>query len=151
MSCPNACGSKIARLMMEDHMLYTCKKRLVACQVTFLVKVEMTCIRNSFPSQSVPSRFDPCVRLDPNSPLSSQYCKRDFAGGAIDDHQAGCGFEPVHCDNKCGARIARNRLKAHRVNTCSKRLVRCQYCERSFTAETLQVKFPSLTKESHLL
>jgi len=97
-SCPNACSAKIARLMMEDHMLYTCVKRLVACQ----------------------------------------YCKRDFTGGAIDDHQAGCGFEPVHCDNKCGARIARNRLKAHRVNTCSKRLVRCQYCERSFTAETLQ-------------
>ena len=82
--------------------------------------------------------------LDPNSPLSLQYCKRDFAGGAIDDHQAGCGFEPVHCDNKCGARIARNRLKAHRVNTCSKRMVRCQYCERSFTAETLQVKFLSI-------
>ena len=74
--------------------------------------------------------------------LSFQYCKRDFTGGAIDDHQAGCGFEPVHCDNKCGARIARNRLKAHRVNTCSKRMVRCQYCERSFTAETLQVGFP---------
>ena len=88
------------------------------------------------------SRHPPIVNLCMiscvNFPL--QYCKRDFSGGAIDDHQASCGFEPVHCDNKCGARIARNRLKAHRVNTCSKRMVRCQYCERSFTAETLQVR-----------
>ncbi len=98
-SCLNACGAKIARLMMEDHMLYTCGKRLVACQ----------------------------------------YCRRDFTGAEVEEHQSTCGFEPVHCDNKCGARIQRNRLKAHRVNTCSKRMVGCQYCERSFTAETLQV------------
>ena len=98
MSCPNQCGSKIARVNMEDHMLFTCAKRLI-----------------------------PCI-----------YCKRDFTGACIDDHVLDCGFEPLYCENKCGQKIQRNRLKAHQVNTCSKRLVSCSYCNRSFTAETLQ-------------
>ncbi|TRY79633.1 hypothetical protein TCAL_12385 [Tigriopus californicus] len=105
-ACLNQCGAKIARMMMEDHMLYTCTKRLVPCQ----------------------------------------YCRKDFTGATIDDHQTQCGFEPVHCENKCGQKIQRNRLKAHQVNTCSKRLVTCQYCTRSFTADTLQ----SHHKKCHL-
>ncbi len=44
----------------------------------------------------------------------------------------------MDCENKCGQRIQRNRLKAHQVNTCSKRLVTCAYCTGAFTAETLQ-------------
>jgi len=96
--CLNQCGAKIARVMMEDHMLYTCSKRLVNCL----------------------------------------YCRRPFTGAVLEDHQAACGFEPLYCENKCGQRVARNRLKAHQVNTCSKRLVGCKYCGRSFTADTLQ-------------
>ena len=98
MECLNACGAKIGRQMMEDHMLTTCSKRLVPCP----------------------------------------YCKQDFAGAALDDHAATCGFEPVHCENKCGLKIQRNRLRAHMVNTCSKRLIDCAYCVRCFTADTLQ-------------
>ncbi len=51
-SCLNQCGAKIARLMMEDHMLTTCQKRLVQCH----------------------------------------YCKRDFTGAVIDDHQVSNGL-----------------------------------------------------------
>ena len=29
--CLNQCGAKIGRSLMEDHMLYTCPKRLVTC------------------------------------------------------------------------------------------------------------------------
>ena len=83
---------------MEDHMLYTCSKRLVECS----------------------------------------YCKRDFTGAALEDHVAACGFEPVHCENKCGLKVQRNRLRAHVVNTCSKRLIDCAYCVKCFTADTLQ-------------
>ena len=31
LDCLNQCGAKIARTLMEDHMLYTCQKRLVTC------------------------------------------------------------------------------------------------------------------------
>ena len=83
---------------MEDHMLYTCSKRLVSCS----------------------------------------YCRQDFTGAVIEEHTAKCGFEPVYCEAKCGQRIQRNRIRAHMVNTCSKRMVGCAYCARSYTADTLQ-------------
>ena len=96
--CPKACGARIARVNMEDHMMYTCQNRVINCL----------------------------------------FCKRAYNGSEIEAHQQACGFEPLYCENKCGQRIARNRLKAHMVNTCSKRLVNCKYCGRGFTADTLQ-------------
>ncbi len=100
-ACPRGagvCGAKIARLMMEDHLLTTC----------------------------------------PGRPVSCPHCKREFTGATVEEHGASCGFEPVDCENKCGGRIARNRLRAHQANTCSKRLVGCQYCAGAFAADTLQ-------------
>merc|ERR1712223_416420 len=96
LDCLNQCGAKIARTLMEDHMLYTCHKRLVTCP----------------------------------------HCSKDFTGSVIEDHL--CGFERIDCDYKCGQKIQRNRLKAHQINTCSKRLITCSYCSRDFTADTLQ-------------
>jgi len=96
--CVNQCGAKIARVNMEDHMLFTCKQRRINCI----------------------------------------FCKRQYTGAQIEDHQSACGFEPLYCENKCGQKVARNRLKAHMVNNCSKRLVNCKYCGRAFTADTLQ-------------
>jgi TNF receptor-associated factor 4 len=98
LDCLNKCGARIARTLMEDHMLYTCSNRLVSCS----------------------------------------HCKKDFTGGILEDHKGHCGFEPVDCENKCGQKVQRNRLKAHQINTCSKRLVGCAYCARNFTADTLQ-------------
>lgn len=83
---------------MEDHMLYTCPKRLVSCS----------------------------------------YCRQEFTGGVIEEHTTKCGFEPVYCESKCGQRIQRNRIRAHMINTCSKRMVGCAYCAKSYTADTLQ-------------
>ena len=96
LDCLNQCGAKIARSLMEDHMLYTCSKRLVTCE----------------------------------------HCNKDFTGAVIEDHL--CGFQRVDCDLKCGQQIQRNRLKAHKVNTCSKRMISCSYCGREYTADTLQ-------------
>jgi len=97
-NCVNQCGAKIARVNMEDHMMFTCSQRRINCL----------------------------------------YCKRQYTGSVIEEHQKVCGFEPLYCENKCGQKVARNRLKAHMVNTCSKRLVSCKYCGRQYTADTLQ-------------
>lgn len=68
--------------------------------------------------------------------VTCQHCQKDFTGAIIEDHL--CGFEKVDCDLKCGQAIQRNRLKAHKINTCSKRLLACTHCNRDFTADTLQ-------------
>ena len=64
------------------------------------------------------------------------FYSKDFTGSIIEDHL--CGFERIDCDFKCGQKIQRNRLKAHQINTCSKRMISCSYCARDFTADTLQ-------------
>ena len=97
-NCANQCGAKIARVNMEDHMLFTCSQRRIDCV----------------------------------------FCKRPYVGSVVEEHQRACGFEPLYCENKCGQKVARNRLKAHMVNTCSKRLVGCKYCGRQYTADTVQ-------------
>ena len=97
-NCANQCGAKVARVNMEDHMMFTCSQRLVNCA----------------------------------------FCKQPYASAVVEEHQRLCGFEPLYCENKCGQKVARNRLKAHQVNNCSKRLVNCKYCSRAFTADTLQ-------------
>lgn len=96
--CVKSCGARIARVNMEDHVMYTCPNRVINCA----------------------------------------YCKKPFSSNDIDVHQNMCGFEPLYCENKCGQRIARNRLKAHMVNTCSKRVINCKYCVRTFSADALQ-------------
>ena len=96
--CVKSCGARIARVNMEDHIMYTCPNRAINCA----------------------------------------YCKKPFSSTDIDVHQNMCGFEPLYCENKCGQRIARNRLKAHMVNTCAKRVVNCKYCVKSYTADALQ-------------
>ena len=97
-NCVNQCGAKIARVNMEDHMMFTCSQRLVNCA----------------------------------------FCKQQYASSVAEEHQRLCGFEPLYCENKCGQKVARNRLKAHMVNTCSKRMVSCKYCTRQYTADTMQ-------------
>ena len=62
------------------------------------------------------------------------FFSKDFTGSVIEDHL--CGFERIDCDYKCGQKIQRNRLKAHQINTCSKRLITCSYCSRDFTGKT---------------
>ena len=49
--CVNQCGAKIARVNMEDHMLFTCKQRRINCI----------------------------------------FCKRQYTGAQIEDHQSACG------------------------------------------------------------
>ena len=69
--------------------------------------------------------------------INCVYCKQSFTGDSVEEHQTICGFEPLYCENKCGLKVARNRLKAHMVNNCSKRLVNCKYCGRSFSRSSL--------------
>ena len=96
--CLNHCGSRIARLSMEDHMLTTCANRLVRCQ----------------------------------------FCDKEFTGSLVDDHARACAAEPVHCELKCGSRVARGRLRAHQEATCPKRMVPCTLCSAEFTADTVK-------------
>ena len=106
--------------------LNTCKKDAIFCLNNCGAKIARVNMEDHM-KYTCQNRLINCV-----------FCKRGFTGSEIEPHQNICGFEPLYCENKCGQRIARNRLKAHMVNNCSKRLVNCKYCGRGYTADTLQ-------------
>jgi TNF receptor-associated factor 4 len=106
--------------------LNTCQKDAVNCANQCGAKIARVNMEEHMVSTCSQRRLD-CL-----------YCRRGYTAAAIEEHQRACGFEPLYCEHKCGQQVARNRLKAHMVNTCSKRLVPCKYCGRQYTADTLQ-------------
>ncbi|XP_063239241.1 TNF receptor-associated factor 4 [Bacillus rossius redtenbacheri] len=96
--CANRCGAHIPRLLMEDHLKYTCAGRRARCD----------------------------------------FCAREFSGLELESHAGTCGHEPVYCESKCGLKLPRRLLGAHRGSECCKRLVPCRHCGAQFVADTLQ-------------
>lgn len=96
-ACPNKCGSQIPRVMMTDHLTFTCILRRATCE----------------------------------------FCNAEFTGQELEDHAGTCTQEPIYCEAKCGARVLRGRMSIHRTKDCLKRMRRCQYCNREFSADTL--------------
>ena len=58
---------------------------------------------------------------------------------SVKTHAGNCPKEILWCENKCGAKLERRFLTNHMKNECHKRTVTCQYCDREFVYETLQV------------
>lgn len=99
-SCPNQCNSQIPRVMMTDHLAFTCTLRRAICE----------------------------------------FCNVEFNGETLEEHtENGCNQEPIYCESKCGIRILRGRMSIHKAKDCSKRLRRCQHCNREFSADTLSI------------
>jgi len=96
-SCSAGCGAHIPRLLMDDHLQYTCPQRPARCA----------------------------------------FCACDFTGASLEAHAGACGWEPVYCENKCGVKIQRRLVDAHRAADCAKRLVACRHCSADFVADTL--------------
>ena len=47
----------------------------------------------------------------------------------IESHLFVCPFDVVKCTNGCGAELKRSNLQTHLTDRCSKRIVKCQYCQ----------------------
>ncbi|UYV61309.1 TRAF4 [Cordylochernes scorpioides] len=63
----------------------------------------------------------------------------DLTAFMLEDHAATCQYEPVYCENKCGAKVQRRAMSKHRNTECTKRLVACRYCTKEFVFDTLQI------------
>ncbi|XP_014662431.1 PREDICTED: TNF receptor-associated factor 4-like [Priapulus caudatus] len=82
----------------------------------------------------------------PRRKETCEFCSREFTGEMLEGHLGSCQFEPVFCEEKCGATLQRRFLSNHLLNECSKRRVACKYCSREFVYETLTV---STHKNNH--
>ena len=46
----------------------------------------------------------------------------------------------VACENECGESVMRWQMDDHVEQTCSKRLVNCEYCEEEMPADEIAVR-----------
>lgn len=124
MPCSNNCGSQIPRVLMEDHLKYTCSQRRTRCE--FCGK-DFTGVTLEVSILSKNAEFNECCE----KPISFLF----------QIHLGNCSYEPIYCENKCGHKVQRRLLQQHKAAECSKRLVPCRYCTHEFIADTLQASF----------
>ncbi|XP_049952373.1 TNF receptor-associated factor 4 isoform X1 [Schistocerca serialis cubense] len=142
--CTSQCGAQIPRVLMEDHLRYTCPQRRVHCQfcgndftgVTHEVHAgscgyepvycENKCGTKVQRRQLSQHKAADCTkRLVPCC-----YCTKEFVADTLAAHQAKCGRVPIPCPNRCGApHPAREDLEAHLRDKCSSLSIACAFKE----------------------
>lgn len=65
------------------------------------------------------------------------FCCKEFSGEEMEDHAGACNQEPIYCETKCGSKILRGRMSSHKAKDCVKRLIKCEYCQKDFIADTI--------------
>ncbi len=55
-------------------------------------------------------------------------CSEQVKLESIVAHVSGCDYQTMMCTNSCGRRLLKKQLQNHLMNTCSHRIIQCQYC-----------------------
>lgn len=119
----------IPRVLMEDHLKYTCAQRRARCDFCakeftgHTLEVQYKILRFSFNLISI---------------IIHIVMKNRRIGYVIlQKHTGTCGYEPLYCENKCGMKVQRRHIGQHKLGECAKRLVACRYCNKEFVFDTL--------------
>ncbi|KAL1132156.1 hypothetical protein AAG570_010113 [Ranatra chinensis] len=138
--CRNLCGAQIPRVLMEDHLRYTCPARHERCDFCggeFPVQESHACPKEPIycenkcgaqlqrrhmsrhKSSECSKRLVPC-----------RYCNQSFVGDTLQAHHTKCARAPVPCPNRCAlAPIAREELDTHLKEHCESPLSPCAFRE----------------------
>ncbi|XP_042909927.1 TNF receptor-associated factor 4 isoform X2 [Parasteatoda tepidariorum] len=142
--CTNHCGAMIPRLVMEDHLLYTCPKRRTRCEY---------CSRD-FTGETLENHVGSC-QLEPiycenkcgskiqrrhqsnhrlhectKRLIPCRYCQKEFVYDTLQIHTAKCPRLPVTCPNRCDIlKIAKEDLETHLNEHCSALILPCSFKE----------------------
>ncbi|CAG9771399.1 unnamed protein product [Ceutorhynchus assimilis] len=132
--CTSNCGAQIPKVLMEDHLLYTCPQRRTRCE--FCSKeftghtledhvgncgyeplyCENKCgvkIQKRHLSQHKNS--DCSKRL-----LPCRYCSKEFVADTLAIHHVKCPRVPINCPNRCDVNfLSRENLESHLKEECT--------------------------------
>ncbi|XP_048518966.1 TNF receptor-associated factor 4 isoform X3 [Dendroctonus ponderosae] len=140
--CTSKCGAQIPRVLMEDHLKYTCPQRRTRCE--FCAKefsghgleshaghcgAEPLYCENKC-GVKMPRRLlsqhkagDCAKRL-----LPCRCCGKEFVADTLAAHHVKCGRMPVPCPNRCDATaLAREELDAHLKDACAVSVHGCSF------------------------
>ncbi|KAI0239492.1 TNF receptor-associated factor 4 [Lamellibrachia satsuma] len=142
MPCPNSCAAMLSRICLDDHMQYTCPRRMVTCDFCHceftgeamehhegncgleVVWCENKCgaklerrFLNNHMSSECHKRTVPCP-----------HCKKQFVFETLQNHFYRCPRFPVSCPNRCDpTKIPREDIESHVREHCPSVSVPCTF------------------------
>ncbi|XP_023020575.1 TNF receptor associated factor 4 isoform X1 [Leptinotarsa decemlineata] len=158
--CTSKCGAQIPRVLMEDHLKYTCPQRRTRCEFC----------NKEFTGHTLENHVGNCgyeplycenkcgvkVQRRHHSQhkvgdcskrlLSCRYCTKEFVADTLAAHHVKCGRVPIQCPNRCDINVlAREELETHIKEECTVSVHSC-----SFKEAGCRFKGPRYVMEKHL-
>ncbi len=140
--CPNKCNASIPRVMMSDHLAFTCTLRRAICEfcnVEFtgqgLEEHSGTCNQEPIYCESKCGirvlrgrmsihRTKDCAKRLRRCP----HCNREFSADTLSAHGLNCPQSPVQCPQRCEASpLPRGELEAHLRDECKALSIPCTF------------------------
>lgn len=159
-ACPNKCGAQIPRIMMTDHLAFTCTQRRAVCEFCNAefsgqgleehmgvctqepIYCEGKCGVRVLRGRMSMHRNKDCAKRLRRCP----HCAREFCADTLAAHGSTCPCSPVPCPQRCDSKpIARADLETHLRDECKALAIPCTFKEAG-----CRFKGPRHLLESHL-
>ncbi|XP_054264265.1 TNF receptor-associated factor 4-like isoform X2 [Macrosteles quadrilineatus] len=142
--CTNACGAQIPRVLMEDHLKFTCSERLARCEFcgTDLPGAALDKHTGTCPLEPLYCENKCGMKLqrrllgrhkqsECNKRLvACRYCTQSYVADTLQTHHSACLRAPVPCPNRCEMGIIpREDLDSHLKDQCASLLTPCTFKE----------------------
>lgn len=158
--CPNKCGSQIPRVMMTDHLQFTCTQRRTKCEFCSAdfsgqglddhsgtcnqepIYCEAKCGARIMRGRMSVHRVKDCAKRLRRCP----HCSREFSADTLSTHGVTCPRSPVPCPQRCeSGPIPRAELDTHLRDECKALAIPCTFKEAG-----CRFKGPRHLLETHL-
>ncbi|XP_013779268.2 TNF receptor-associated factor 4-like isoform X1 [Limulus polyphemus] len=157
--CTSQCGAMIPKLMMEDHLMYTCPNRRLKCELCGReVTAEVfedhmaTCQYEPVHCENkcgckIQRRFISTHRQKECTKrlVACRFCNKEFVYDTLQLHSSKCPRYLVLCPNRCdSSKIARENLEFH-LKECPSLIMCCGFKEMG-----CKFKGPRFAMEQHM-
>lgn len=153
MPCTKLCGAQIPKVLMEDHLRYTCPARTEQCEFCNLelggaaldahsgncpkepLYCENKCGARVQRRHLGRHKTNECVkRLVP-----CRHCGQSFVSDTMTAHQTKCLRAPIPCPNRCPlSPLPREEMDSHLKDHCSSPLTPCSFKEAGCRFKSLR-------------
>lgn len=126
------CGEVMFRYLMSYHTEYECTVKSFGCPLSEFVSDDKLKLHKSvcafsveLPSSDIAKKFTVCY-----------YCSESIIEDEFEKHSQTCDLYLDSCEG-CGMKIQRLYMTCHLQDTCSKRIIHCEYCKDVIVADVL--------------
>ncbi|CAH1801330.1 unnamed protein product [Owenia fusiformis] len=159
--CPNQCAARLSRIVVDDHLEFTCPRRKVTCDIcgqeftgeymedshSGNCPVEIVWCENKCGAKLQRRYLNNHMRNECHKRLvPCRFCNKQFVFETLQSHSYNCPRFPIPCPNRCDpAKIPREDIEKHIENQCPSATVPC-----SFAQAGCKHKCPRYSLDQHL-